>query len=359
MARADADAAVFEKEIRPVLEKHCFQCHGAEKQKAGVNLEPFRDRAAFYREPRVWEKVLVAMRDEEMPPDEKPQPTDAQRARIVAWIEHALDDTDAVPRDPGRAPLHRLSRLEYNNTIRDLLGVETHPADKFPPDGGGGGGFDNNSATLFVPPVLMEQYLAAAGDVLEKAVPERIFVARPDDRTTKEEAARKIIGEFARRAFRRPVEEGEIAGPLSLFALADKRGEPFDDAVKLALRAVLVSPNFLFRVERAGSAGASLLDDYELASRLSYFLWSSMPDDELFKIAEQKKLHEPGVLQAQVRRMLRDPKGRDFAESFAGQWLRVRELKTSALPDAEKFPGFTPALRRWSNSPTARANWRA
>ncbi len=345
MTPAFAKEDSFEKEIRPVLEKHCFSCHGAEKQKAGVNLEPFRDRTAFCREPRVWEKVLGALRDEAMPPDDKPQPTDAQRERIMAWIDQALDDTEAVPRDPGRAPLHRLSRLEYNNTIRDLLGVDTRPADKFPPDGGGGGGFDNNSVTLFVPPVLMEQYLAAAGDVLEKAKPERVFVARPDDSTTKEAAARKIVAEFTRRAFRRPVEEGEIAGPLSLFALADKRGEPFDDAVKLALRSVLVSPNFLFRVERADSAGACRLDDYELASRLSYFLWSSMPDEALFKIAERKKLHEPAALHAQVRRMLRDPKARDFAENFAGQWLRVRELKTSAIPDAEKFPGYTPALR--------------
>ena len=343
--RACADDAAFEMEIRPLLEQHCFECHGAKKQKAGVNLEAFRDLASFYREPRMWEKVLGAVHDEEMPPDDKPQPTDAQRARIVAWIGHALDDTEAVPRDPGRAPLHRLSRLEYNNTIRDLLGVETRPADKFPPDGGGGGGFDNNSATLFVPPVLMERYLASAGDVLEKARPERVFTVRPDGGTTKEDAARKIIGEFARRAFRRPINDEEIAGLLSLFNAANKRGEPFDDAVKLALRAVLVSPNFLFRVERADSAGACRLDDYELASRLSYFLWSSMPDDELFKIAEQKKLREPAVLAAQVRRMLRDPKARDFAESFAGQWLRVRELKTSAVPDMERFPAFTPALR--------------
>ena len=92
---------------------------------------------------------------------------DVSRERLITWIDHALDDAGAVARDPGRAPLHRLSRLEYNNTIRDLLGVDTQPADQFPPDGGGGGGFDNNSATLFLPPVLMEQYLAAAGEVLE------------------------------------------------------------------------------------------------------------------------------------------------------------------------------------------------
>ncbi len=345
VARAGADDAVFEKDIRPLLEKHCFKCHNAQKQKGGVNMEQFRNRAAFYHEPRTWEKVLVQLRDEEMPPDDKPQPTDAERGRIVAWIQHAFEDDSAVPRDPGRAPLHRLSRLEYNNTIRDLLGVDTRPADQFPPDGGGGGGFDNNSATLFVPPVLMEQYLAAAGDVLEKAKPERIFTARPDGATTKEAAARKLLGEFARRAWRRPVEGGETDALMTLFKRSDQRGESFDNAVKLALRVALASPNFLFRVEPAVTSTAAPLDDYALASRLSYFLWSSMPDEELFRAADEKKLHDPKTLAAQVRRMLRDAKARDFAESFAGQWLRVRELKTTAVPDRGKFPNFTPALR--------------
>lgn len=345
-ACAHADDVVFEKDIRPVLEARCFKCHSAEKQKAGVNLAQFKDVAALHREPKTWERVLAQLRDETMPPDDKPQPSDTERAQIVAWIDRTLDDPIAVPRDPGRAPLHRLSRAEYNNTIRDLLGVDTRPADKFPPDGGGGAGFDNNSATLFIPPILMEQYLATAADVLEKAKPERIFIAPPDDKTTKEDAARKILDAFARRAFRRPVESGEIDALMSLFARADKRGEPFEQAVKLALSAALASPNFLFRVERdSGSAGASPVSDYELASRLSYFLWSSMPDDELFRAAEEKKLHDPKVLATQVRRMLHDPKARDFAESFAGQWLRVRELTTSAQPDAGRFPNFTPALR--------------
>src|SRR5204862_984695 len=136
--------------------------------------------------------------DSAMPPDDKPQPTAEERDRLIGWLDRALNDPDpnALPRDPGRPFLHRLSKLEYNNTMRDLLGVDSHPAENFPPDGGGGGGFDNNSATLFVPPVLVEKYLSTAATVLASAKPERIFTARPTETVAKIDAARKSIADF-------------------------------------------------------------------------------------------------------------------------------------------------------------------
>jgi mono/diheme cytochrome c family protein len=344
---AAARSADFAKDIRPVLETYCFKCHGAEKAKAGVKLHEAADIAALYRDPVMWDKVLTEIRNEDMPPDDKPQPTKPERERVIAWLERALTDPDvnAMPRDPGRPFLHRLSKLEYNNTIRDLLGVDTHPADFFPPDGGGGGGFDNNSATLFTPPVLVEKYLATAAKLLADAKPERIIVARPAGAVTKADAARQCISRFVGRAFRRPVEAGDIDLLLRLFAQADARGESFDDAVRFALRGVLVSPHFLFRVETPRGPQPQPVSDYELASRLSYFLWSSMPDDELFRLAYAGKLRDPAVLMAQTKRMLRDPKARALAENFAGQWLRVDELETTAQPDAGKFPEYTHALR--------------
>ena len=331
-----AEAADFGKDVRPVLETYCFKCHGAEKQKGGVKLHEGADVAAIYRDVRTWDKALAELRDGAMPPEDKPQPSDDERKRVVEWLDRALNDPDpdAMPRDPGRAFPHRLSRLEYNNTVRDLLGVDSRPADAFPPDGGGGGGFDNNSATLFIPPVLVEKYLSAAAELLAKAK----VVTTPGD-------ARKCLADFATRAFRRPVETGEVDALLALFSEAEKRGDSFDDAIRFALRAVLVSPHFLFRIEAPRGAEAQPVNDHELASRLSYFLWSSMPDDELFKIASEKKLRDPAVLAAQTRRMLRDPKARAFAENFAGQWLRVHELQTSAQPDTNKFPEYTAAVR--------------
>ena len=293
---ARAGAVDFSADVRPVLEKYCFKCHGAEKQKGGVKLSDGADVAAIYRDVKTWDKALAELRDGAMPPDDKPQPTEEERKRVMDWLGRTLNDPDpdAVPRDPGRAFPHRLSRLEYNNTVRDLLGVDTRPADAFPPDGGGGGGFDNNSATLFIPPVLVEKYLSAAAELLGKAK----VATTPGD-------ARKSLADFATRAFRRPVETAEVDALLGLFAEAEKRGDSFEDALRFALRAVLVSPHFLFRVEVPRGAEAQPVSGYELASRLSYFLWSSMPDSELFRVASEKKLRDPGVLEAQTRRMLR------------------------------------------------------
>ena len=269
-----------------------------------------------------------------------------------------------LPKDPGRNILHRLSRLEYNNTIRDLFGVDTKPADKFPPDGGGGGGFDNNAATLFIPPILMERYLEAAGDILNAAKPERVFIAQPSGQSSRRTAARKIFAHHAPRVFRRPVGKNEIDRLVKFFDAAQNRDESFEDSVKLGLKSLLVSPNFLFRVEETQPIAASrkarppatkdgapsaiqahAVNNYELASRLSYFLWSSMPDEELLKLAAAGKLHDPATLESQVRRMLLDTKARSFADNFASQWLRVRELITITQPDNKKFPEFSIQLR--------------
>ena len=117
-------------------------------------------------------------------------------------------------------------------------------------------------------------------------------------------------------------------------------------AVRTAMKALLVSPKFLFRIETdQPSKEPYPIGDYEMASRLSYFLWSSMPDDELFRLAAEKKLHDPKTLEAQVRRMIRDPKARALAEGFAGQWLGVDDLRTVAKPDPRRYPNYTPELR--------------
>ena len=135
---------------------------------------------------------------------------------------------------------------------------------------------------------------------------------------------------------------------LKLFDAADARGEDYADSVRLALKGVLVSPWFLFRVESDRDSATTTpweVDDYELASRLSYFLWSTMPDDELFLYAGLGVLHEPHVLDAQVTRMLADPKSKALAESFGTQWLGVRELLTNRNPDPVRFPKFNAQLR--------------
>ncbi len=181
----------------------------------------------------------------------------------------------------------------------------------------------------------------------------KIFVCQ--DRTPA--CARKIVENLGQRAYRRPMTSLEIDQLVGLVALAQRQGDSFDEGVRLAVEAMLVSPNFLFRVETdpkpaAGSvAGAHRISDYELASRLSYFLWSSTPDDELFRLAKEGKLGQPEVLKAQVQRMMADPKGNALVDNFAGQWLGIRNLDRKS-PDPGRFPGTDDELLDYMHTET-------
>ena len=172
-----------------------------------------------------------------------------------------------------------------------------------------------------------------------------VWIAEPSDRVSGREAARRVLERFAGRAYRGPVGRSEIDRLLAFYDSASSRGEPFEQAVGLGLRAVLVSPKFLYRSERGGSASSDYpLDDYELASRLSYFLWLSMPDEQLMGLARAGRLSAPGVLRSEARRLIADPKSRAFTETFIGQWLGFAELGGTIKPDDVAFPEFTPAL---------------
>jgi hypothetical protein len=197
------------------------------------------------------------------------------------------------------------------------------------------------------------------------ALPEsyrRLFDCLPLAGKAREACARELLAGFASRAFRRPVREEELERLLGLLDAALGHGDAFEEAVRLPLKAVLVSPHFLFRVESdsglpvegAGSElPVELLGDYALASRLSYFIWSSLPDDELFALAAAGKLQDDAVLEAQVRRMLADPRSAALAESFASQWLQTRLLH-GISPDPELFPGFDEELRDGMQAETTR-----
>jgi hypothetical protein len=165
------------------------------------------------------------------------------------------------------------------------------------------------------------------------------------------EAARAAIGRFATRAFRRPASPDEVEGILGIFRLAHDRGESFERAVQVALTSVLVSPMFLYLVEPEEAAEDRPLDGFELASRLSYFLWSSMPDDELFAEAGAGTL--PSNLRAQVDRMIADPKSDAFVSNFVGQWLQLRRLDGLAR-DESLYPGFDEGLRDAMRTETER-----
>jgi hypothetical protein len=176
----------------------------------------------------------------------------------------------------------------------------------------------------------------------------RIMIAQPNGKNDKFVAAR-ILRNFARKAFRRPLKNPEVDRLVAVYENGRREGETFDAALRVALQAVLTSPNFLFRVEldrpTEGSGGVHLISDYELASRLSYYLWSSMPDEQLLGLAGRNALRDPETIDREVRRMLKDPKAWAFVENFAGQWLQVRNLNY-VTPAQEKYPQWDESLRR-------------
>lgn len=225
--------------------------------------------------------------------------------------------------------------------------------------GGGGGGFGGPPASPTGKAIVGVHSFEVAGPVgfaLER-MPDsyrKLFVALPSATVTKAQAAEKIISNFTERAFRRPVTEAELKALLAFWTKADADERPFQESIALTLQAVLISPNFLFRIEAEpgpGENGIHTLTEVELASRLSYFLWNSMPDDELFALARQGKLRVS--LPAQVRRMLLDPKADSFAENFTGQWLQLRLVDT-VNPDKDKYPAFDESLRAAMRQETRR-----
>ena len=196
---------------------------------------------------------------------------------------------------------------------------------------------------------LVVEYLEIIGPVETKPPPPPnplIFIRQPVPVLVTNDAARAIVRNFATRAFRRPVKNDELERLLKIYEMVRHDGGNFDDAIRLALEAVLVSPNFLFRGELQpepdNAKSVHPVDEYALASRLSYFLWSSMPDDELFALAAKGQLRKS--LPAQLKRMFKDPKSHALVENFADQWLQLRNL-AAAVPDKETFPNFNDALR--------------
>lgn len=252
-------------------------------------------------------------------------------------------------RDPGTVTLHRLNRVEYNNTIRDLFfGLALSPADDFPADDESHG-FNNIASALSVDSVLFEMYERAADDVLRAAFAAPDRTAWLPCTTSDAACSQRVIESIASRAWRRPLEEAERKRLLAVVQASETAGLEREESLKQGVKAVLISPNFLFRVEldpAPSSIEPHALNAFELASRLSYFLWSSMPDEALFTLARSGELLKPAVVTEQVDRMMGDPKADALAKNFASQWLRTRRIDDSLTKDAKVYPGFNADLRK-------------
>ncbi len=343
-----------------LFQQYCFRCHGGTTQRAGLNLESLTTEHPLVRNRETWERVIDALESGKMPPIEADQPTEAERAGAHASLSRAIYEFDYVALDdPGFERMRRLTHEEYDNTVRDLFGVDLNPTDRFPNELSGSSGFVNSANTLFLEPTLMERYIAVAERIVELALPpapeatsavhqrtrDLILVARPGNGTDEIEAAEQILERFLTRAYRRLPSEAEGSQAIGQYLAGRAADLDHEGAIRRVLQSVLISPKFLFRVE-AGSDGADPfpVTDWELASRLSYFLWASMPDDELFALAAQGVLREPATLSRQVDRMLASTKANTLGDVFAAQWLGFEHVGTRIWLDPIDNPWCTATL---------------
>jgi hypothetical protein len=443
--------------------QHCGTCHNPANPRNRIDFLKAETAAGIEDKRGLWRDVVAQLRNRTMPPAAS-KLTEEDRLRIATWVDKRLRDTACSAGEyAGFIPARRLNRREYHNTIRDLFGVDLQVSEIFPADESAGTGFDTNGETLFIPPIMLERYLEAAQQVLDRVIItppyKKVFASaemqppRPSDKPGRRLApdeeltadlnvlaesqytlrvsverprqtpfqvevkvdgatvgtlsypadsgggatarvvpatlargvhkisvmagklpldfysltidqrqqdpppdkralhyrlfgveageapvdprgsARRLLETFLPKAYRRPVQPAEVDRFLALYDRAAERGDPYEERVKLALKAVLVSPRFLFRVEETISEpGIRAVSQYDMASRLSYFLWSSAPDAELSRLAAEGRLQEPATLTAQVERMLDDPRSRAFASTFVGQWLGTQEIGGRAVP---------------------------
>ncbi|MCA9099155.1 MAG: DUF1592 domain-containing protein, partial [Planctomycetaceae bacterium] len=346
----------FKERVSPFVTKYCIACHSSKRPtEAGVNFSPALKKPAHAAFSQQWKKGVARVKVHDMPPDyAEEQPTDEEREMFVEWqgkIKYLSE------KDPGPFIIRRLTKTEYGNTLRDLFGVDPAIAGGLPDEVSGEGYLNSLS------PLQLDQYLSIAEKVLDEissaegAPPTemqvRLFGEPPSPEQDVREAARRVARSLARKAYRRPASEGEVATLLKVFDLGRENGLDYAGALQLMLKGILVSPQFLFitpsrEITRAGESepGVTIvpLDDYQLASRLSYLLWASMPDEELMRIADAGGLHESATLRVQVERLLRDPRSRALFDGFGAQWLGLGDLKEKAF-DSDRFPQMTSDMR--------------
>jgi hypothetical protein len=344
----------YKTQVSPFIADYCARCHGDKRRKGGVTFTYALRAPASASFRLLWRRASEQLSTRHMPPEDEDQPTEQERSQMLKGI---AEMKHLSPRDPGLFVIRRLSKVEYGNTLHDLFGVDPRIAHDLP-DEVLGAGYTNTLS-----PLLMEQYLAVANEVLDQiisppgapptAVQKRLFGHAPAAGVDTKAAARKVARSLARVAYRRPPTDAEVDLLLRVFALASDHGKSYPESLRLMLKAVLVSPQFLFitpgapESERAASSSAANivpLDDYQLAARLSYLLWSTTPDAELSALADAGQLHDPKVLAAQARRLMLDPRSRALFDGFGAQWLGLDKLADKEF-DPTKFPQMTGAMR--------------
>ena len=346
--KADAQKS-FKDSVTPFVKTYCIGCHGQDRQKGGINFQPALSNAGDATIAKRWKQAAANVKAHDMPPtDAKKQPTDTERQ---AFLNGIAQIKFLSQKDPGLFVLRRLTKVEYGATLHDLFGVDSAIARELPEEVIGEGYLNTLS------PLQSEQYLSIANEVLDQILPagaatlnsaqRRWLGPAPRSGADLRVAARPVAASLARKAYRRPPSDAELDVLLGVFDLGRTNGLAYNDALRLMAKAVLVSPQFLFITpygEGQPVGGIVRLDDYQLASRLSYLLWSTMPDAELSGLADRGKLHDPAVLRLQVKRLLKDPRSRALFDGFGAQWLGLASLEGKTF-DTVKFPQMNAEMR--------------
>ena len=393
LAATPASADAFDETIRPVFREHCVKCHGRDgKTKGKVDLLRLQDAGALAVDPRLLTELIAVIDQNEMPPEDEEQLTPEARTALLKSLRQALHSAIATDDARSATPIRRMNRFQYNNAVQDLfeltpvvftlpermlrehgvyfkpetgvmpdqLKAGSRPLGKsqlierrlgnvgpFPQDLRAEHGFDNRASLLSLSPLLLESFLKLGRSIVES--PDfnagncgiwDDFFAPPDDAAQVDKVIRDRLKTFLTRAFRRPVDEPTLNRYWKHAVGRTVAGESFEQAMKGVAAAALASPRFFCVYDRSQEqADVAPEDDFDLASRLSFFLWGSIPDQRLLDLAAAGRLRKPGVLKREVDRMLNDRKLKRFCDSFPSQWLQLERIITS-VPNPRKHPNF-------------------
>ncbi len=373
----------FDALLQPVFAQHCVKCHGGKKLKGKVDLKSLASEKAFLAKPELIRNLVEVIDANDMPPDGEPRLPDTKRARLLAALKTSLAKAVA-----GKAvqtlPIRRLNRFQYNNVVRDLfqLNRDVFPLpeklmtrhdnyitdrrdrmpDKvnvasrvlnpepglkgvrtFPKDLRASHGFDNQANQLTLSPLLLDAYLRLSVSIVESedfnektvGIWKTYFAPPAEDADVGKEVRRRLE-HFLALAFRKPVDHDTLDRYHAYTLAKIKQGASFTDAMKKAASAALSSPMFLFRSHDA----AGREKQFELASNLSFFLWSSAPDAELLELAKKGELSKPQVLARTIDHMMADPKVERFLDTFPAQWMQLENV-FAATPDPKLYRLFS------------------
>jgi len=372
------EADEFDQFLKPFFTKNCVKCHGGEKVKGKVNLKEIANDKQFLANPELIKELIEVIDAADMPPEDEPRLTEAQRANLLATLKTELRAATATAKG-GHIPIRRLNRFQYNNAVRDLFqlnrdvfplpeklmtrqtiylnapkmpdrvnvrSLTLNPADglrevkAFPKDLRASHGFDNQANQLTLSPLLLDAFLRLSVSIVESpdfnentvGVWNTLFKP-PAEGIDLSADTRKRIAAFLKRAFRGPVEAATV-DRYTAYALAKMKQElSFTESMKKVASGVLSSPMFLYRYPATDAKA------YTLASNLSFFLWASGPDDKLLRLAASGELTKPEVLDKTIDHMLADPKIERFLDTFPVQWMQLENI-LAATPDPKKHRLF-------------------